>query len=269
MTTNPEPRKRDTRAEYQARMTRSNGAYNQARRTRERNVRPTQATAASFQIAYDTFNRGLFGRSLPQCMITLRTFGRAQGFFSPDRFVNISEVSTVHEIALDPRQFMDRTEIEILSTLAHEMCHLWQQEHGTPSRSGYHNTQWGQKMVEIGLQPSNTGGPGGKTTGERVTHYIVPGGHFLEVATQLVKSGKAPLRWSDIEGFLMVPPDAVPGPLVGLAASVRTKPVSTKAGKRVRYECPLCSNHVWGRSDLLVACAGIVEARHDTIEMLA
>jgi hypothetical protein len=204
-------------------------------------------------------------------MITLRTFGRARGFFSPDQFVDIIKVSTVHEIALDPRQFMDRTEVEILSTLAHEMCHLWQQEHGSPSRAGYHNTQWANKMIEIGLQPSTTGCPGGKTTGQKVTHYIVPDGPFLEVATKLVVSGKAPLRWSDVEGFLMVPPDQVPpGPLAGLASAVRaSRPVSTRAGKRVRYECPLCSNHVWGRGDLLVACAGTVEARHDAFGMLA
>jgi hypothetical protein len=34
-------------------------------------------------------------------------------------------------------------------------------------------------MKEIGLQPSTIGQPGGKETGQSVTHYIIPGGAFL------------------------------------------------------------------------------------------
>jgi predicted SprT family Zn-dependent metalloprotease len=274
MTTNPtpepKPRKRDRKAEYRARMAKTGGNYNKIRRAQEAAiVKPTQATASSFQTAYDTFNRELFNRALPQCMITLRTFGKARGYFSPDRFVSITEVSTVHEIALDPRQFMDRAEIEILSTLAHEMCHLWQREHGSPSRAGYHNAEWATKMRDIGLEPSSTGEPGGKTTGQQMIHYIAPGGRFETVAQRLVASGKAPLRWSDIEGFLMVPPDAVPTPLAGVAAGVRTRTVSTKAGKRVKYICPDCTAAVWGKGGLLVACAGSETETHDPILMLA
>ena len=69
-------------------------------------VKPTDVTYRGFQAAYDVFNRELFGRRLPPCMITLRTFGKARGYFSPDRFVHLTEVTTTHEIALDPRQFM-------------------------------------------------------------------------------------------------------------------------------------------------------------------
>jgi len=36
--------------------------------------------------------------------------------------------------------------------------------------------QWAAKMKEIRLQPSTTGEPGGKETGQSVTHYILPGG---------------------------------------------------------------------------------------------
>ena len=111
--------------------TSSNGGGNRSGKV----VKPTDVTYRGFQAAYDVFNRELFGRRLPPCMITLRTFGKARGYFSPDRFVHLTEVTTTHEIALDPRQFMDRTAVEVLSTLAHEMCHLEQREYGTPSRA--------------------------------------------------------------------------------------------------------------------------------------
>jgi hypothetical protein len=45
----------------------------------------------------------------------------------------------------------------ILSTLVHEMVHVWQETYGNPSRRGYHNRQWAEKMREVGLQPSSTG----------------------------------------------------------------------------------------------------------------
>lgn len=267
------PRKRNTKGEYAARNAKhlkaTGQTYNQARGAKERAiVKPTQSTAKSLQAAFDHFNRTLFGSTLPQCMVTLRTFGKARGYFSPDRFVNLTEVSTVHEIALDPRQFVDRSEVETLSTLVHEMCHLWQAAHGSMSRAGYHNAEWGTEMKRIGLHPSDTAAPGGKETGQRMSHYIVEGGPFALAAAKLVASGRAPLAWSDIEGFLTASPSAVPAPLAGALAG-RTAKVSTKAGKRTKFVCPACQGAVWGKESILVACAGTTDAQHPPIQMLS
>ena len=57
------------------------------------------------------------------------------------------------EIALNPAHFASRPTAGTLSTLAHEMAHLWQHHFGTPSRTGYHNKEWAAKMREIGLIP--------------------------------------------------------------------------------------------------------------------
>jgi hypothetical protein len=46
--------------------------------------------------------------------------------------------------------------------------------HGIPPRRSYHDRQWAATMKEIGLRPSTTGEPGGKETGQSVTHYILP-----------------------------------------------------------------------------------------------
>jgi hypothetical protein len=58
-----------------------------------------------------------------------------------------------------------------LSTLVHEMVHVWQQHCGTPSKRGYHNKEWATKMKSVGPQPSSTGMVGGKETGQRMSHY--------------------------------------------------------------------------------------------------
>lgn len=268
MTQNNKPNKpkrnRDYKAEYQRRMAKAKAetgkGYNETRSRGSSKGTPTGDTYAAFQLAYDRLNRRLFKGELPHCMITLRTFGKARGYFSPHRFANLQTVATTHEIALDPRQFIERTPVEILSTLAHEMCHLWQQEFGSPSRNAYHNREWGEKMKSIGLHPSDTGQPGGKETGQKVSHYIIEGGPFETEATKLVESGKFQQVWIDVEGLLAA---NVKGPLAKLAPRKGPKGGGgSKSGKRIKYTCPECRASVWGKGGLVVACEGSTDEGH-------
>lgn len=89
---------------------------------------------------------------------------------------------------------MNRDDIEWHSTLVHEMCHLWQEDFGKPSRGGYHNRQWADKMIQVGLMPTDTGEPGGQLTGQRVTHYIIPDGKFEQVFKTLSSEDLQNLR---------------------------------------------------------------------------
>jgi len=117
----------------------------------------TKTEYQGFQQAYDFFNRELFDRSLPQVLVTLQRHAKSRGYFSPERFNGRIDETAVHELALNPDAFTGRTDEMILSTLAHEMAHVWQQTHGKPPRRSYHDRQWAAKMREIGLQPSSTG----------------------------------------------------------------------------------------------------------------
>src|SRR5215211_8110056 len=138
----------------------------------------TQTEYEGFQQAYDFFNRELFDRSLLQVLVTLQRHAKTRGYFSPERFSGRIDETAVHELALNPDNFTGRTDEQILSTLAHEMAHVWQQTHGKAPRKGYHDRQWAGKMREIGLQPSSTGEEGGKETGQSISHYIIPGGRY-------------------------------------------------------------------------------------------
>ena len=125
----------------------------------------------------------------------------------------------------------DRSDREIASTLAHEMVHLWQEKFGKPGRRGYHNKQWATKMDELGLTPSHSGEPGGKRTGQSVTHIIVDGGPFDQ-------------SWADLESgnFTFDYQDRI------------TNGPETVRKIKVRYACPVCSIHVWGKPELRIAC---------------
>jgi hypothetical protein len=118
------------------------------------------------------------------------------GYFAHERFENRADQSTTDEIALNPKHILQRPPEATLSTLVHEMVHLRQHHFGNPGRGRYHNKQWGDMMSAIGLEPSSTGKPGGKRTGDRVSHWIVAGGPF-DVACKAFLAKQDGLLWGD------------------------------------------------------------------------
>ena len=62
-------------------------------------------------------------------------------------------------------------------------------------------------MAEIGLIASHTGQPGGKRTGQQMTHYIADGGLFAGAATDLLALGWG-IQYVDRAGRFT----AAPGP---------------------------------------------------------
>ena len=150
---------------------------------------PTTETYRHFRHAYNFFNWVLFAGALPDCLITIQRHKGAYGYFSRSRFESFDRARVTDEIALNPDHFAGRTDIAVLSTLVHEMVHLWQAHFGTPSRGGYHNREWAKQMIELGLIPSDTGLPGGRQTGQRMTHVIEAGGAFDKAADELIAKG--------------------------------------------------------------------------------
>jgi predicted SprT family Zn-dependent metalloprotease len=203
---------------------------------------PTLEAYSELQTAYDHYNQALFQGQLPTYLITLHR-GRhgVLGYFSHNRFVRLSDGRTAtDEIAMNPTHFAGRGITAILSTLAHEMVHLWQAHYGKPSRKAYHNKQWAQKLKAIGLHPSDTGEAGGKETGQKMAHYIIPSGAFERATAALMDSGFA-LSWADAAIF-----DA--------AAKLK------KSGNRVKYTCPGCGANAWGKDRLHLICADCDQA---------
>jgi len=134
-----------------------------------------------FQTLYAYFSKELFENRLPPAVITLQRKRGAAGYFSYRRF-KAPNGETIDEIALNPSTFNRVSMLRLASTLVHEQVHLEQAHFGTPGRGGNHNAEWGRMMRRIGLEPSHTGRPGGRTTGVRMTHFIVPGGAFDRAA---------------------------------------------------------------------------------------
>lgn len=186
--------------------------------------------------AYDFYNARLFDEELPQVLFTLQRKRNARGYFSPDRFATRGDdhPADVHEIALNPDTFVDRTDKDILSTLVHEMVHLWQMEYGEKfPRRNYHNREWADRMLGIGLIPSATGEEGGPETGTKMTHYIEDGGLFDTITDEFLESGFA----FPIEAKRLAP----------RAAADRSK-------NKTAYVCPGCGAKIWGKLGVKALC---------------
>lgn len=166
-----------------------------------RPIRIVSERFAAYQKLYGYFNRALFAPQLPPCI-------------------------------LNPVTLKVRTPREVCASLVHEMVHLWQAEVGAPSRGGYHNREWADKMESVGLMPSTTGKPGGERVGQRMTHYVVAGGPFAAAFDALPHDDYFPWLCAKPEGD-------------------REK---KKAANKARYSCPECDAHVWGKPGLAIRC---------------
>jgi hypothetical protein len=194
---------------------------------------PTTENYSALTEAYRLFNRRLFKNALPDCLITLQRKGGTYGYFAGERFGSADGAVITDEIAMNPSHFKSRTAAQVLSTLAHEMAHLWQHHHGKPKKSGYHDKQWAGKMREIGLIPSTTGAPGGKETGHKVSHYIEQGGAFDKICAELLTGG-----------FVL--------PYVELWDEAEAK--KRKAKAKTKFSCPDCGANAWGKPELKIVC---------------
>jgi hypothetical protein len=196
-------------------------------------VDPTAYTYGDLNRVYDFFNSRLFTGALPRCLITMQRHKGAYGYFAAERFGSRDGKTVTDEIALNPAHFAERHIKQILSTLVHEMAHLWQQHFRKPSRGGYHNKEWAAKMKEIGLHPSSTGTIGGKETGQSMGHYIVAGGAYDRAYAELEMAGINDLltdRW----------------------AADDEKAAKTKAKKKASktaFECDGCGLKAWAKAD--------------------
>jgi len=246
-------------------------------------IKPTGEFYGRLQDAYDYFNQRLFDGALPYCLITVQREKNTMGFFSAARWSNDGK-NNVHEIALNPAYFARRKVIEVFQTLVHEQCHAWQHEYGNPSRTGYHNREWSEKMESIGLMPSATGEPDGAKIGQKMSDYPIEGGRFKQACIELIMAGyqfnwidRRIARQRDEEPETVTeqaPPEEAPvaadAPLAIQSAESLLNlsmsrlipnfdlqlisPTDPKAKSKTKYYCPNCEVNVWGKPNLSIRC---------------
>jgi hypothetical protein len=204
-------------------------------RTKQELERPTEDQFRAYQAMYDYFNRELFEGKLPGIILNFSRRAGTYGFFAPQRWEGSNE-RVIDEISINPAHLRTRHPIDTTSTLVHEMVHQWQQEFGSPSRTGYHNAEWAEKMESIGLVPSDTGQPGGRRVGQRVSHYILEDGPFARAFARMPEKFLLPWRAGETDER-------------GGRRGGKPAPQS-----KLKYTCSGCGLNAWGKPDLHLVC---------------
>jgi len=223
---------------------------------------------ACLEALAEYFNRMLFDGSLPTPLICVRPGIRAPAWLSTDRWRD-NEGTSVFELAINADLLAQASWLALMQTLVFQQCRLWQVIHGDPSRPGYYNSEWANKMEEIGLMPSSTGRPGGKRVGQGMSCYVMSDGQFLAACAHLATAPlELPLsqRWSS-----MLTEEIKPWPAGDLSQTILThlmSPVNAPSDvdekrqsdclrevkRKVKYACRKCGVFAWGRPNLHLVC---------------
>jgi hypothetical protein len=193
------------------------------------------------------YNEALFASTLPFCLVNLSRHRNAAGFFIQGNW-QAANGDKKHEISINPDTLTMGDEYWH-STLVHEMVHMWQCEFGKPSRRNYHNKEWASKMIEVGLMPTDTGQPGGKTTGQNMSDYVIKGGKFDQAFSSITK-----MQLSN----LLLPYKSTNGYIAHAENTNETlgeekEEKEGKSGKKTKYTCD-CGTNVWGKAGLELHC---------------
>jgi hypothetical protein len=189
--------------------------------------------------AHNFFKKHLFKDLLSGVVLAFNRNVKSAGYYRPIGYVT-SDSIIIPEININPDRLFLPPEI-VMSTLVHEQCHHFQCLHGSPGRGKYHNKQFADLMEYMGLMCSDTGLPGGKKTGERMTHYIIEGGRFQQVFSALPDECKIPFS-------------TIPTRRFHNRNTTRVTPTVENDRNKTKFVCPICGCAAWGKPSLHISC---------------
>lgn len=167
-----------------------------------------------------------------------------------------SSKEKIQYFAINPA-FLNRSVPEILSTICHEICHIYENEYIHIARGGYHDKIWASLMTDCGLDPIYLNAS--KTA---VTHKIIEGGEFEKFSTDFVnRYGEDFFTLQEYNSFLL-PAEPKKDDADNDDDDTPKSPKPDNDGKvlkkynrnKIKYVCPDCKCKVWGKAGLNLHC---------------
>ncbi len=244
---------------------------------------PTIELYSALLDLYRYLNKSLFNDELPEVIFTNQRHAKVTGHFAYKRWIN-NDNQICHEISINPSYVSKANLIDLMQTLVHEMCHCWQYEYGKRQKQpGYHNFQWAEKMIALGLKPTDDGTKDGNIIGFKMYDYPIADGKFLQVCQELLKQQQFEMPWLDIQvrrsqidqlidDEKINPVDVITSeiiaesiqdedvkaqlcmPLAAIIGDENFEELQKKSSKRTKYTCIGCKANVWGKKDLNLNC---------------
>lgn len=188
-------------------------------------------------------NHDKFGDDLTEPVITIqKTRGNVLGHFTPYKAwknkqnvedgnaeADDSDETAYHEINIDPRWFCNRTPVEVVETLLHEMCHYCNELAGINDCNGSnHNKKFKSMAEKVGLivEKGKSVGWGYTSLSDELKEYVEENIKPDEKAFEYFRAGK-----TVSEGI--------------------KKPRSKNL---FVYTCPDCGQTAKGKRDIILKC---------------
>ena len=188
-------------------------------------------------------NHDKFSNDLAEPVITIqKTRGNTLGHFTPYKAwknkqnvengnieADDSDETAYHEINIDPRWFCNRTAVEVVETLLHEMCHYCNELAGINDCNGSnHNKKFKSLAEKVGLivEKGKSVGWGYTSLSDELKEYIEENIKPDEKAFEYFRAGKQ--------------------------TEVGIKNPRTK--KSFKYVCPECGQIAKGKIDITLKC---------------
>lgn len=196
--------------------------------------------------AYGVLNKHYFEDKLPEVVITIQSSQKAYGHITVGK-VWMDSWDIYHEINLSA-EHLDRPVANVISTLMHEMCHLYAMENNIKDTSNnyrYHNKHFKEIAEQRDLKISYHDSIGWSVTEptEKLLETIVKYG--LDVQMEYVRMGEN--GWSGGNGDDGNGDDGSDGN--GLNGKRPKKKSNTR-----KYMCPACHNSVRATKDVNILC---------------
>lgn len=153
--------------------------------------------------------------------------------------------------------YLNRSVPEILSTICHELCHIYEHAYIHIPRGGYHDKNWDALMRDCGLEPIYM-----NSSRTAVSHKIIVDGVFETFAKNFEKENgedffniveySAKLE-DDVRKALGIEDgedgeDGTPRP------DNADKKIKKYNRNKIKYTCPTCGLKMWGKSGLKIMC---------------
>ena len=186
-------------------------------------------------------------------------------YVRPNSLYDTDKKEIVQYLCFNPN-YLNRTLAETLSTMVHELCHVYETAYIHIPRGGYHTNAWCDLMRGCGLEPVFF-----NPSRTAVSHTPIEGGLFNEFAKYFIeKYGENYFNitvhdWDDDEPDEPTEPTPnnpdAPTPLRPDNWGKRPK---TYNRNKIKYVCS-CGVKVWGKPNLKIACAVCSESKKELV----
>lgn len=173
-------------------------------------------------------------------------------YVRPNSLYDTDKKEVVQYLCINP-SFLSRGLEYLLSTLVHELCHVYEIAYIHIPRGGYHTKEWAQLMEGCGLAPRYH-----NASRTSVDETIIEGGVFVSFVEYFTKKYGA--NYFNLTTHDCITTDNGNKPTTPAddgrpRADNADKPIKIYNRNKIKYTCAGCGAKVWGKANLHIICA--------------